>query len=49
VLTADAIGEVYRLPIEVIEHPTLGYPLILPRGGPADGRSGRGPAGGDGR
>jgi iron complex transport system ATP-binding protein len=37
VLTAESIGAAYRVPIEVIEHPTLGYPLILPRAGRGDG------------
>jgi iron complex transport system ATP-binding protein len=37
VLTADAVAEVYEVPIEVVVHPTLGYSLILPRAGRMDG------------
>ncbi|MEX1208062.1 MAG: heme ABC transporter ATP-binding protein [Acidimicrobiia bacterium] len=37
VLTADAVAEVYEVPIEVVDHPTLGYSLILPRAGRMDG------------
>ena len=30
VLTVETIGTVYRVPIAVVPHPTLGYPLIVP-------------------
>jgi iron complex transport system ATP-binding protein len=30
VLTAAVVGAVYRVPVEIVPHPSLGYPLILP-------------------
>jgi iron complex transport system ATP-binding protein len=30
VLTAALVGRVYRQPVEVLDHPTLGHPVIFP-------------------
>lgn len=37
VITAESIEAVYRVPIEVMTHPSMGYPVILPRVAREDG------------
>jgi iron complex transport system ATP-binding protein len=37
VLTVAAVGAVYRVPVEIVIHPSLGYPVILPSDAGAGG------------